>query len=80
MIDLPVGKALIAVYSDIQCKQECGDPEYLCPVDDCCKGCEISTEDIASFPESETCGCLACIPENRRDEKHVIYKLVDYPV
>ena len=80
MIDLPVGKALVAVYADIQCKQKCTDPDYQCSVDDCCYGCEISTEDIANFSDSETCGFLACIPKNRRDKKHVIYKLVDYPV
>ena len=79
MIDLPVGKALIAVYTDLQCKQECFDPEYQCPVNDCCKGCEISKGNIASFIDSETCDCLACIPQNRGDKKKVIYKLVDYP-
>lgn len=79
MIDLPIGKALIAVYSDIQCKQECMDPDFQCQVKDCCKGCELDPDTLGSIPDCETCGCLACIPCNRKDGKNVIYKLIDFP-
>ena len=79
MIDLPIGKALIVVHSDRQCKQECRDENLRCPnQEDCCKGCEIDPETIGGWPDNDICGCLCCMPEERRDEKHVIYKLVDH--
>jgi len=81
MIDLPVGKALIAVYADKQCKQECREEDYQCPnYMDCCKGCEGDIDSkIGGCPDSDVCGCLCCIPEARRDGRHVVYKVVDYP-
>ena len=79
MIDLPVGKALIAVHSSKQCKQECRNEDYKCPnYKDCCKGCELDINELGGSPDNDVCACLCCIPDERRDEKHVVYKLVDY--
>ena len=79
MIDLPIGKALIAVYADKQCKRECKNDNYQCiEYKDCCKDCKLSQQEIEGPSDDDICGCLCCIPEERRDAKHVIYKLVDY--
>ena len=79
MIDLPIGKALVAVHNDTQCKMECENDEYICKLKNCCKGCELDIYDIGSDLDDEVCGCLACVPCDREDKKHVIFKLVDYP-
>ena len=80
MIDLPIGKALVAVLNDTQCKMECKNEDYICKVKNCCKGCALESHELGSYTDNEVCGCLACIPANREDEKHVIFKLVDYPI
>jgi hypothetical protein len=77
MVDLPIGKAIIAVLSDVQCKNECNDEDYHCTID-CCKGCDLLGETLGGIIEKETC-VLCCLSANRRDGKHVIFKLVDYP-
>ena len=78
MIDLPIGKALIAEYFDIQCGCECEDENYHCTID-CCKECKLDFDKIGGFPDDDVCGCLCCAGVLRRDGKQVIYKLVDYP-
>ena len=80
MIDLPVGKALIAVHTEKPCNQQCRNEDYQCPsVADCCSECEIYDVSIGGILDDDVCGCLCCIPEARRDRDHVIYKLIDYP-
>ena len=79
MIDIPVGKAIAAVYSDIQCHHECDDDNFECNLD-CCKGCEIENNQLEGIPDSEVCGCLCCTPYTRRDGRKIVFKLVDYPV
>ena len=78
MIDLPVGKALIAVLSGIQCDDECLDEDFQCPLD-CCNGCEMGGNAIGGGEDGDVCSCLCCSASWRRDQTHVIYKLVDYP-
>ena len=82
MVDIPIGKALIAVESDIECNFECMDETYHCPLtDQCCRGCVMEeTDELISRLDDETCGCLACNPGFRKDKKKIVYKLVDYPV
>ena len=79
MIDLPIGKALVAVLSGIQCDENCLDEDFQCPLD-CCSGCELSDRDIGGGDDEDVCGCLCFAASWRRDEKHVIYKLIDYPL
>ena len=79
MLDIPIGKALIAVERTEQCGQKCKDAKYKCPnYKECCGECEMDDVDIGGVPDDDVCGCLCCIPENRKDRKHVIYRLVDY--
>ena len=78
MIDLPIGKALVAVESDVQCNTECMTEDLNCSAK-CCEGCELTSWDLKGIPDTETCGCLCCISSNRRDGKNTIYKLIDYP-
>ena len=78
MIDIPIGKAIIAVYSTHQCKEECKDEDYECTID-CCKGCDMRIEKLQGRLDNETCGCLCCNPTERRDGKSVIFKLTEYP-
>ena len=83
MIDLPDGKALIAVDRGIQCNDECMDVDYKCPID-CCKGCDLSgdnpdMQNMQGIPDGEMCGLLCCISQSRRDGRNVHYKVVDYP-
>ena len=78
MLDLPVGKALVAVYADVQCNMECGEDECPYAISTCCKGCEVDNETLSD--DGDACSSLCCIPTVRKDGKHVIYKLVDYPV
>ena len=78
MISLPIGKALIAVCSNVKCKRECINENYQCPID-CCKGCDILDETLGGLLDDDVCGCLCCIPEDRSDGLQVIHKLVDYP-
>ena len=78
MIDLPVGMAIVALKSAIQCKYECMDEGYKCAID-CCKGCAMQDTELEGFPDSETCGCLCCTPDTRRDGENTIFKLIDYP-
>ena len=78
MIDLPVGKALVAVQSEIQCEYECMDEQYKC-VKECCKGCELHNNELDGFPDDDLCGCLCCNSSSRRDELKVVFKLVNYP-
>ena len=80
MIDLPVRKALVAEYVNKPCNQECIDEGYQClNYQDCCKDCDVKKHDIGGFPDDDICGCLCCTPQTRADEKHVVYRLVDYP-
>jgi len=78
MLDLPIGKAIIAVLSDVQCNDECKNEDFHCTID-CCKGCEMDDEILRGLFDDGACGNLCCIPGNRKDGKHVIFKLVDYP-
>ena len=79
MIDLPVGKAIIAEYSDGQCNSECTKNDILCDID-WCKGCDLNDETTGGYPEKEICGFLSCMPSDRKDGKHVIYRVRDYLV
>ena len=79
MIDIPIGKALIAVQHDLKCHRECDNDDYQCKID-CCKGCVMRKKSIESFPDGETCGCVCCNPDSRKDGKNVIFKLIDYPI
>ena len=79
MIDLPIGKALIAEHFDVQCNCECKEDDYDCPID-CCKECELELFNIGGFPDDDICGCLCCSSISRKDGKQVVYKLVDYPL
>ena len=79
MIDLPIGKALVAVLSEVQCNNECVDEKYKCTLD-CCKGCIMQKKTLEGFPDSELCGCISCNANDRKDKKHTIFKLVDFKV
>ena len=80
MIDLPIGKALIAVHSERQCSQECKYEGYHCSAsEECCMGCELSS-DLGGMPDDDICGCLCCISDSRRDGNHVVYKIIDIPI
>jgi len=78
MIDLPIGMAIVAVQSDVNCSYECKDEDYQCSID-CCKGCAMKDEELEGIPDRETCGCLCCAADTRRDGKRAIFKLLDYP-
>ena len=78
MIDLPIGMAIVAVKSIIECNFECADEDYNCSID-CCKGCVMQDEELEGFPDTETCGCFSCTPDARKDGKSAIFKLVEYP-
>ena len=77
MIDLPVGMALVAVESAIECNFECVDEAYTCPLD-CCMGCDMKNETIRGLEDSDTCSCICCNSKERKDKKAVIIKLVNY--
>ena len=79
MLDIPIGKAVVAVLRDMQCNVECADEDYHCPID-CCKGCVMDDQALGGKDNHDACGALCCIPEFRRDGKHVHFKLVDYPL
>ena len=78
MIDLPVGMAIVAVKSELKCGYKCMDEDYKCIID-CCKGCVMQGEELEGFPDTETCACFCCTPDNRKDGENTIFKLVDYP-
>ena len=80
MIDLPVGKALIAVYVDAHCKGECGDEDSLCPHNkNCCEECDVKDDkELDDNFDSPPCECLSCTAKGRRDGRQVVYKLVDW--
>ena len=78
MIDLPIGKAIVAVKSYIECGYECINEDYECSID-CCKGCVMQEEELEGFPDNETCGCFCCSPDTRRDGKSAVFKMVDNP-
>jgi len=80
MIDLPIGKALVAVLSDVHCNNECEDEDYRCTLD-CCKGCELKRAEFEDKPDySDMCNSLFCISAVRGDDNKVVFKLVDYPI
>jgi len=65
MIDLPIGKALVAVEVDrnkIDTRCRCNEL------------CEIKTGNWGS------CVSVGCSPDDRKDGKDVVFKLVDYKV
>ena len=78
MIDIQVGKALIPVCVKTECRKECLDGDYDCP-HDYCMNCDLDIEELGGFPDGEVCGHLCCTPVTRRDGRHVVHKLVDYP-
>ena len=78
MIDLPIGKAIVAVESNLACDFECMNEDYKCAID-CCNGCAMQDEKLEGLPDPETCGCMSCTPETRKDKKNAIFKLVEYP-
>ena len=77
MIDLPVGKAIIAVPCEFECNEECRNEDFHCPID-CCKGCDVNDKALEGLLGIDVCGSLCCVPGNRNDGKNVIYKLVDF--
>ena len=79
MIDLPVGKAIIAVYSDSQCNGECTKKDIPCDID-WCKDCDLHIDTERGFPNGYMCDYFNCLPLDRKDGKHVVFKVVDYPV
>ena len=70
ILELPLGKALTVVESDIQCKNECLNDDYQCPIN-CCKDCDLKTLD------NDICDYLACSSLTRKDGKNIIYKIVN---
>jgi len=78
MLDLPIGKAIIAVLRDVQCNDECKDEHYQCPID-CCKGCAMKDKSLEGNFDNDPCEAFGCIPGFRKDKKHVIFKLIAYP-
>jgi hypothetical protein len=78
MLDIPIRKGIIAVLSDVQCNDECTDENYKCQID-CCKGCAMKDQALGGKNDNDACGALCCVPAFRRDGKHVIFKLIDYP-
>jgi len=80
MIEIPIGKAIVALKSDLQLNQEYGDKDLNWEVE-CCKGCiffdDTKRKELEGLTDSETCGCLLCNAESRRDKMNVIFKLVD---
>jgi hypothetical protein len=79
MLDIPIGKAVIAVLRDVQCNDECADADYQCPID-CCKGCVLTDKSLGGIYDNDPCGALCCVPGFRKDGKHVLFKLIDYPL
>ena len=79
MIDLPFGKALIAVDSGIKCNGICETDDYQCKIN-CCDGCWLDCITLKGLDSGEVCESLCCIPHERKDGKNVFHKLVDYPV
>jgi hypothetical protein len=57
MIDIPIGKALVPVETELALYEKCAD-------------CLLNTI---------SCKYLYCLPSNRADHKHVVFKLVDWP-
>jgi hypothetical protein len=78
VIDLPVNKALIAEERKLTCGEKCQvDPDYKCPTEDCCRGCVALDDIIGGATDKTICGLLCCFPENRKDGKNVVYKIID---
>jgi hypothetical protein len=78
VIDLPVGKALIAEVLELKCDRRCEvEPDYNCPTQECCNGCIALENKIGGSPDDTVCGLFCCFPENRRDGKNVVIKMVD---
>jgi len=80
MIDLPLGKAIVAVEAQIKCDFECMDVNKECLIKNkCCYGCELKRKVKTENPRfGEMCGTLVCVPFGRMDNKKVIFKIVDY--
>lgn len=76
MIDLPIGKALIAIPGPVQCKYECMEEDYVCNRD-CCAGCDVKNRE-EDDDEIFCCDDLACNSSSRKDGISVIHKVVDY--
>jgi len=80
MIDLPIGKAIIAVVNDVQCKVKCRNENYKCPNQkNCCEGCVMKSDILRSYPDEDLCEYFSCVYKFRKDGKKVHFQLVDYP-
>ena len=80
MIDLPLGKALVAYEAHKKCGLKCeGDKNYDCHLNMCCDGCEMKEETISGGLDDVVCDYLCCNDITRKDGKNVFYKIVDYP-
>ncbi|MDR2785621.1 MAG: hypothetical protein LBB83_06875 [Treponema sp.] len=76
MLDLPLGKALIAVPSAAQCHDECMQENYRCTLD-CCGGCAFHDDSLWEKGRDHLCDDLCCTPGSRKDSTNVVFKLVD---
>jgi hypothetical protein len=82
MIDLPIGKALVAYEAHKKCGLKCEtDKENECRLNMCCDGCEMKEieGEIRGGCEGDVCEFLCCFGNTRKDGKEVFYKIVDYP-
>lgn len=75
MIDIPLGKALAAVEGKSEACEDCDERKIgmceNCGVKTMCAQCEI-------FNTGGNCDDVACLSEDRKDGKKIVYKLVDY--
>jgi len=84
MLNLPIGKALVAYEANkkrgLKCDQYEDIDDFKCEYKGgCCEGCEIKNLDLDGQYSSFDCGELCCFKSSRTDGKDVFYKLVDYP-
>jgi|GEM_PF-1792224 len=75
MIEIPIGKALIAVETKVEVCECCN--ENLIGM---CENCDVKTRcsQCVIMDTGGDCRDVKCWAEDRKDGKNVIFKLVDY--
>ena len=84
MLNLPIGKALVAYEAVKKCGLKCDQYEdiedFKCEYKGgCCDGCGIKDVDLDGAYAGFSCDDLCCFKHSRQDGKDVFYKIVDYP-
>ncbi|MDR2597270.1 MAG: hypothetical protein LBC76_08130 [Treponema sp.] len=75
MIELPIGKALIAVEGKSGACEDCDESKI-----GMCENCDVKTMCVQCviLETGGDCRDVACLAKDRKDGKKVIFKLVDY--